>query len=97
MELKDKKKWNDYVAENTNPYGLTIIKVARKTMELLDRNPEPLVNGYDPDSHSAYGLICKADDDSRFELTGFMVKCVVDIISECHKRGDEFIKSFNSF
>lgn len=96
MKLKDEKKWNDYVAKNTDTYGGACVKVARRVMELMDENPEPLRNGYYPDIQTAHGLICKADKDIKAGgITGFMAGCVAQMVFECHKRGDEFRKSHN--
>ena len=96
MKLKDENRWNDYVSKNTDPYGGACVKVARRVMELLDENTEPLRNGYHPDIQTAHGLICKADDDtSAGGITGFMAGCVAQMVFECHERGDEFRKSHN--
>jgi len=96
LKLKNVKKWNEYVNANNDAYGGSCVKVARKVMELLDKDPTPLHNGYNPDIHTAHGLICKADDDTNAgEITGFMAGCVVQMVFECHERGDEFRRSHN--
>jgi hypothetical protein len=94
--MKDEKKWNTYVEKNTDSYGGTCVKVAKRVMELLDEDITPLHNGYYPDIHTAHGLICKADVDAKAGgITGFMAGCVAQMVTECHERGEEFRKSHN--
>ncbi len=94
--MKNQELWNSYVEKNNDPYGGAYVKVAKRVMELLDADPTPLHNGYHPDIHTAHGLICKADDDTKAGgITGFMAGCVAQMVSECHERGDEFRKSHN--
>jgi len=95
MPITNEKEWGEMVRINSDPYGKACVDVTRKVMELLDEDPIPLHNGYD-DIHTAYGLICKADDDvSGGGLTGFMAGCVAQMVFQCHSRGDEFRKSNN--
>ena len=92
MELKNAEKWSKYVKTNSN----ACIKVARRTMELLDKDPTPLHNGYYPDIHTAHGLICTADKDTKAGgITGFIEGIVAKIVFDCHERGNEFRKSYN--
>lgn len=92
----NEEKWNAWVENNKDPYGGACVKVARRVMELLDEDPTPLHNGYHPDIHTAHGLICKADDDTKAGgITGFMAGCVAQMVTECHERGEEFRKSHN--
>ncbi len=94
--MKNQEKWNSYVEKNNDPYGGACVKVAKRVMELLDEDKTPLHNGYHPDIHTAHGLICKADDDTKAGgITGFMAGCVAQMVTECHERGDEFRKSHN--
>ena len=94
--MKNQEKWNSYVEKNTDAYGGACVKVANRVMELLDEDKTPLHNGYHPDIHTAHGLICKADDESKAGgITGFMAGCVAQMVAECHERGDEFRKSHN--
>ena len=94
--MKNKKKWNKYAKINTDPYGGACIKVAKRVMELLDEDKTPLHNGYHPDPHTAHGLICLADEQSKAGgITGFMAGCVAQMVVDCHERGDEFRRSHN--
>lgn len=94
--MKDQEKWNSYVEKNTDVYGGCCVNVARRVMELLDKDNTPLHNGYYPDIHTAHGLICTADHDiDAGGITGFMAGCVASMVFECHERGDEFRKSHN--
>lgn len=92
LKLKNAEKWNEYVNANNTDYGGACVKVARGVMELLDKDPTPLHNGYHPDIHTAHGLICKVDD---YGTTGFMAGCIAQMVFDCHERGDEFRKSHN--
>jgi len=94
--MKNKKRWDSYVKENTDNYGAVCVKIAQRVMELLDEDKTALHNGYHPDVHTAHGLICKANDDVKVcGITGFMAGCVAQMVFECHERGDEFRKSHN--
>ena len=94
--MKNQQAWDAWKKSNTSPYGNACIRVAERVMELLDSDPTPLHNGYHPDIHTAHGLICKADDDSKAGgITGFMAGCVAQMVTTCHERGDEFRKSHN--
>ena len=79
----NEEKWNAWVENNKDPYGGAGVKVARRVMELLDKDETPLHNGYHPDIHTAHGLICKADDDTNAGgITGFMAGCVAQMVTE---------------
>jgi len=93
--MKNKEKWDNWVAKNKDPYGKACVDVARKVMELLDNDSTPLHNGYFPDLHTAHGLICEANRQNDGGITGFMAGCVAQMIFECHERGEEFRKSHN--
>ena len=94
--MKNQEKWISYVEKNTDADGGACVKVANRVMELLDEDKTPLHNGYHPDIHTAHGLICKADDESKVGgITGFMAGYVAQMVAECHERGDEFRKSHN--
>jgi len=96
MPITNQEKWDEYVRANDDPYGGCCVNVARRVMELLDEDDTPLHNGYNPDPHTAHGLICKADDDiGAGGITGFMAGCVAQMVAICHSRGDEFRKSHN--
>ena len=96
MRLKNQEAWDKWVSANNDPYGRACIKVAKRVMELLDKNPEPLRIGYYPDLQTVHGLIVKADKDTRAGgISGFMAKCVVEIVFQCHERGEEFCKRYN--
>jgi len=86
MNLKDEKTWKEWVDANTDPYGKACVDVARRVMEILD-------NGEDFDS---YNLITQADEEIKAGgITGYMAHCVALMVSQCHKRGEEFRKQWN--
>jgi hypothetical protein len=95
--MKNEKDWKKLVKKNKDPYGKACVDVARRVMKLLDEDDTPLHNGYHPDTHTAHGLICKADDDIKAGgITGFMAGCVAQMVVHCHERGEEFRKSHNN-
>ena len=96
MPITNEKEWKRMEKINNDPYGKACVDVARKVMELLDEDPTPIHNGYNPDPYTAHGLICKANNDvAGGGLTGFMAGCVAEMVFHCHSRGDEFRKSHN--
>mgnify|MGYP001600810886 FL=1 len=63
MPIQNKEKWEEYVAENKEPYGKACVDIARKVMELLDEREE-----YEPDN-----LIIEGEHAIGEEgITGFM-------------------------
>lgn len=81
--MKDQKRWDNYVRLNTDPYGKTCIDVARRVMEILDKEK-------DFDYHE---VICRADKEVKAGgITGFMAGMVCNIVINCHERGEEFKK-----
>jgi hypothetical protein len=82
--ITNKELWNDYVTKNTDPYGACCIKVASKAMEILDQG----------EAFEANKLISEAEGSEG--ITGFMAGCVAQMISECHSRGEEFRKKWNT-
>jgi hypothetical protein len=87
MPITNEKMWNEWVVNNTDPYGKACVDVARKAMELLDADPGPIKTD---------DLIRRADDAvSTGGITGFMAACVAQMISQCHSRGEEFRRQWN--
>lgn len=96
MPITNTEDWNKYVDVNDDAYSKCCVDVAKKVMEILDSEPEPLHTGYFPDLHTAHGIICKADDDIKAGgITGFMANCVAKMVKDCHSRGEEFWESYN--
>lgn len=96
MPIKNQQLWESWQEKNKDPYGGAVIKVATRAMEILDEDSTQLHNGYYPDPHTAHGIICIADEESKAGgITGFMASFVAQIVFECHSRGDEFRKSHN--
>lgn len=85
MNLKNSKKWNNYVNKNKDAYGKACVDVARCVMEILDEN-KPF---------SAHNIICRANKEVQAGITGFMAGCVAQMVSECHTRGEEFRRLWN--
>ena len=82
----DKKEWRSWVSKNKDPYGKCCVDVARRVMEILDKD-EP----FDPRD-----IICQAENDiGAGGITGFMAGCVASMVSQCHSRGDEFRRAWN--
>lgn len=86
MPIINQETWDKWVESNQDPYGLAIINVARRVMEILDRETE----------FDTVEMICRADKDvSAGGITGFMATGVAAIVSQCHSRGEEFRKAWN--
>lgn len=88
MKIKDEARWNEYVEVNKDPYGKCCVDVARRVMEILDEG-QPI--------ETCHRLICRADDETGAGgITGFMASAVAQMVSECHERGEEFRRAWNS-
>ena len=86
MNLKDQEKWNKYVEANKDSYGGACVVVARRVMEILD----------DGQPFDCNEVICRADDEMNVGgITGFMAGAVASMVSQCHKRGEEFRRQWN--
>ena len=84
--IKDKKLWDSLVEKNKDSYGKACVDVARKVMEILDTVEE----------FDCHRIICQADDEIEAGgITGFMVGCIANMISQCHSRGEDFRKKWN--
>lgn len=88
MPITNETDWNKCVENNIDPYGKACVDVAREAMRLLDERPG------DFDTHA---LICEADKASKAGgITGFMAGCVAQMVSQCHSRGEEFRRKWNT-
>ena len=80
----------EFLKNNNNLFG----KIAIKAAEILDKT-ETLSYGYYPDITTPHGIIVHANEQTETAgLSGFMASAVVDIISECHERGNEFKEKY---
>lgn len=95
VHMKNENKWNKYVEENTDEHGLACVEVAKLVMRMLDKNNKPLEEGYFPNKNTAHGMMCIASDEIGAGLSGNMSGYVVEMILECHARGEEFRISYN--
>jgi hypothetical protein len=87
MPIDMKAEWENYEKSNVDPYGKCCVDVAREVMRNLDE-------GGPIDCHK---MICDADKKiNAGGITGFMAGCVAQMVGECHSRGEEFRKSWNS-
>lgn len=88
MPITNIKHWDKCVKKNKDPYGACAINVARKVMELLDKNED----------FKAIDILCKADKlvhNGRGEMTLFLAGCAANIIADVHSRGAEFREKWN--
>lgn len=93
MPIINFDKWNKAVEANQDSYGKCCVDVARRVMEILDKDLTPLHAGYFPDIHTPHGIICKADHEIKAGgITGFIASCVTSMVSQLHNRGEEFKK-----
>ena len=94
MPITNQENWKMTVEANKDEYGKAVINVARRVMELLDENSEPLHKGYYPDLNTPHGIICIADDEFGYGITEFQAVAVKSIIGFSHSRGKEFVESY---
>jgi len=88
MGIINEKEWNECVEVNKDPYGKGCVDVARQVMKILDDEPG------DFDTHK---IICRADDEVKAGgITGFMAGCVASMVGQCHSRGEEFRRKWNT-
>jgi hypothetical protein len=89
MPIVKQKEWDHTVEINTDSYGGACVKIARKVMEILDAEADPIA---DIDK-----LISRAEHEvGENGITGFMAGCIAQMVSQCHSRGDEFRRMWNS-
>jgi len=99
--IKEKEdEWNNCIKINDDPYGKYCVDVAREVMRLLDT-----AEYQDIDTNK---IICDAETNIGKDIktqesegvTGFMVGCidqeVVQMVSRCHSRGEEFRRKWNN-
>jgi len=82
MKVKDIKAYDEWKANNTNPYGSAIFRYAEKWANLME---ERLTKG-EKIEDIAKELSHKADTEG---ITGFMYGCAVSILSQCWEYGEE--------
>jgi hypothetical protein len=81
MPIKDQETWSKIVEKNTDSYGRECVIVARRVMKALDE-----VDRFDPDD-----LIHQSEHETKTDrLTPFKEFAVVQAVSNCHSRGEEF-------
>ena len=87
MPIVKKEDWEGCVENNKDPYGKACVDVARRVMELLDEQEE----------FDTHAIIVQADKDvGAGGITGFMAGAVASMVSQCHSRGDEFRRAWNT-
>jgi hypothetical protein len=87
MPITKESDWDNWVKKNNDPYGKACVDVARRVMEILDKEPG------DFDVHA---LVTRGDEETDSGgITGFMAGCVASMVSHCHSRGEEFRKKWN--
>ena len=90
MPITNTDGWKKYEDSNQDDYGKACVDVAREVMRLLDERE----GAFDP-----HKLICEADDLALGDdggITGFMAGCIASMIAQCHSRGDEFRRAWNT-
>ena len=88
MPITNQEGWDHAVEVNTDSYGGACVKIARRVMEILDAEPDPI-----KDTHE---LICRAEHDVGEDgITGFMAGCIAQMVGQLHSRGDEFRRVWN--
>jgi hypothetical protein len=86
MPISNQEAWSTWVESNKDSYGEACVNVARRVMELLDKE----------DKFDTHEIICRADKETKMGgITGFMAGAVAQMVSECHSRGEEFRRMWN--
>lgn len=88
MKLKNKEKWEKFVAINNDPYGSGVVRYAERWANMMEQemeNGKPLIEIADATSH-------KADTEG---ITGYMYGCAVSILSQVWEHGEELRKWHN--
>ena len=90
MKIKNIEGWDKATGGELNPYAKAIVKVAKKTMELLEAVDATA-------KIDANELILEADRECKEGITGNMAGMIALLISKYHERGEEFRKSWNTY
>jgi hypothetical protein len=89
MPIINVEKWKMFEEKNQDPYGKCCVNVAREVMRILDDPASPPM--------TTHKLVCVADDNIEAGgITGFMAGCVASMVSQCHSRGEEFRRKWNT-
>jgi hypothetical protein len=88
MKIKDIQAYENWKANNTDPYGLAIFRYAERWANMME---ERIANG-EKIENIAETLSFKANEEG---ITGFMYGCAVKILSECWEYGEELRKWHN--
>lgn len=88
MELRDKRRWRDFVAENEIGYGSNVIRFATAWAELME---ERLGEGKTV-ADVAEQTSREADTDG---ITRYVHGCAVAILAEVWKHGEELRRWHN--
>lgn len=87
MPIGDCEKWGKLVDANKDPYGASCIAVARQAMRILDETTSEL----DP-----LEILMSAAEHAGTDMGGYKARAVVEMVSQCHSRGQEFVRAWNS-
>ena len=88
MEVKDIKVYEDWKANNTDPYGSAVFRYAERWANLME---EKITEGYKLED-IAESTSHQADIEG---ITGFMYGAAVSILSQCWQYGEELRKWHN--
>ena len=82
MELRDKRRWRDFVAENEIGYGSSVIRFATRWANLMEERlgeGKTVAEVAEPTSH-------EANTDG---ITRYVYGCAVAILAEVWQHGEE--------
>jgi hypothetical protein len=88
MKVKNIQAYEEWKANNTDPYGSAVFRYAERWADTME---EKIVNG-EKIEDIAKELSFKADTEG---ITGFMYGCAVNILSQCWEYGEELRKWHN--
>lgn len=88
MQIKDQSAWDEWVKNNTDPYGGAVISYAQAWAGLME---ERMQDGAKLDE-----IAEKSSHDANTEgITGFMYGAAVSVLSSCWEHGEALRKWHN--
>lgn len=88
MNVKNKKAWAQYKANNKDPYGAAVLSFAERWADLME---EKIKSGQTLEA-IAKATSHEADTEG---ITGFMYGCAVQILSQVWERGESLRRWHN--
>ena len=88
MKFKDEAGWNEFVKNNSDPYGGACVSYAKRWAEMMEKR----INEGESINDIAQECSRKADVEG---ITGFMYGAAVSMLSMCWQYGEELRRWHN--